>query len=56
MTEQEIRDSAPLGATHYRVRVCGIGIAYYILIGDIYFSMDNPSRYSLDNELIKPLP
>lgn len=48
-------NGAPEGDTNYRVRVYGTRVAYYILIGDIYISMDNPSRYSLDNELIKPL-
>lgn len=56
MTPEEIKKGAPVGATHYRARLCGIRVAYYILIGDIYFSMDNHGRYSLDNELIKPLP
>ena len=56
MNLEEIRKGAPVGATHYRARLCGIRVAYYILIGDIYFSMNNPIRYSLDNELIKPLP
>jgi len=56
MNIEEIKKCAPVGATHYRARLCGIRVAYYILIGEIYFSMDNHSRYSLDNELIKPLP
>lgn len=55
MTPEEIKKGAPCWATHYRARLCGIRVAYYILIGDIYFSMDNHGRYSLNNELIKPL-
>ena len=54
MNIEEIRKGAPNGATHYRLRRT-FGVCYYIQVGEIYFSMDNPSRYSLEHESIKPL-
>lgn len=54
MTIEEIRNSAPDGATHYRVREFG-GICYYKEMNGIYVAMDGSLRFSQPHHKIKPL-
>lgn len=56
MTEQEIRDNAPDGATHYRVRKFNAGICYYKPFSEkLFIAMDGSLRLSKPSDELKPL-
>lgn len=54
MTPQQIKDNAPEGATHYRLREYG-GVCYYKEMEGIYVAMDGSLRFSQPHHKIKPL-